>query len=100
MSHSLNDISHLATFPLPTGLSLSILAYSKIIEISLYSFKIYWVQMRKRGKTTTWEEKTCLHESCVCIVKDAAKCSFEYLSEVHHTRRQHNVGVGEGAIIK
>ena len=32
--------------------------------------------------------------------KDAVRCSLEYLSVVHHTSRQHNVGVGEGEIIK
>ena len=25
--------------------------------------------------------------SCACVVKIAVKCSFEYLSVVHHTRR-------------
>ena len=39
--------------------------------------------------------------SCACVVKNVVKCSFEYLSVVHHTRRhsrQHNVGFGEGEI--
>ena len=41
-------------------------------------------------------------ESCACVVKNVVKCSFGYLSVVHHTRRysrQHNVGFGEGEII-
>ena len=51
------------------------------------------------------EEKTAslcrpVYIECrVCVVKDVVKCSFEYLCVVHHdTRRQHNVGVGEGTI--
>ena len=40
-------------------------------------------------------------ESRVCVVKGVVKCSFKYLCVVHHdTRRQHNVGVGEGTIKK
>ena len=27
-------------------------------------------------------------ESCACVVKNVFKCSFEYLSVVHHSRRQ------------
>ena len=32
-------------------------------------------------------------EICTCVVKDALKCSFEYLSVVHHTCHKHSVGV-------
>ena len=40
-------------------------------------------------------------ESCVCVVKEVVKCSFEYLCVVHRdTCCQHNVGVGEGTIKK
>ena len=40
-------------------------------------------------------------ESRVCVVKGVVKCSFDYLCVVRHgTRRQHNLGVGEGTIKK
>ena len=39
-------------------------------------------------------------ESRVYVLKDVVKCSFEYVCVVHHTCRQHNVGVGEGTIKK
>ena len=39
-------------------------------------------------------------ESRVCVLKNVVKCSFEYLCVVHYMCCQHNVGVGEGTIIK
>ena len=40
-------------------------------------------------------------ERRVCVVRGVVKCSFEYLCVARHdTRRQHNVGVGEGTIKK
>ena len=39
-------------------------------------------------------------ESCVCVVNDAVKCSFERLSVVHHTCRIQSVAVGDGEMIK
>ena len=32
-------------------------------------------------------------ESSICVVKDAVKCSFEYLSVVYHTKVQHTRGI-------
>ena len=40
-------------------------------------------------------------ESRVCVVKGVVKYGFEYLCVVRHdTRRQHNLGVGEGTVKK
>ena len=38
--------------------------------------------------------------SWACVVKDAVKCSFEYLSVVHHSCCKHSVGVGDEEMIK